>query len=102
MITYTVTGTVSWTATVAFEYGQGYRSQRSHAPALGHRQRQPADDHKSTTSAVQASSGSTGNVAAGRTLVYTIVVSNTGPGSLSDATVDDPFPANLTNVSYTW
>ncbi len=43
-----------------------------------------------------------GNVTAGQTLTYTIIVSNTGtlPGSINGGTVSDPFPANFTATNY--
>ncbi len=34
-------------------------------------------------------------------VTYTIVVSNSGPSDAVDAVVSDPFPAELTNISYT-
>jgi uncharacterized repeat protein (TIGR01451 family) len=39
--------------------------------------------------------------AAGISVQYTIVVSNTGPNSVTGATVSDTFSANLTNVTWT-
>ncbi|MCA9168387.1 MAG: DUF11 domain-containing protein, partial [Planctomycetales bacterium] len=41
------------------------------------------------------------NVAPGDVLTYEIVVSNDGPADAVNATVEDQFPASLTNVSFT-
>ena len=43
-----------------------------------------------------------GNVTAGQVLTYTIIVSNTGtqPGTITGATVDDPFPANFSATNF--
>ena len=38
---------------------------------------------------------------AGTTVIYTIVASNNGPGSVTGATVADPFPASLQSVTWT-
>ena len=37
----------------------------------------------------------------GDTLTYTIVVSNTGPDAVTAASVTDPFPSNVTGITYT-
>ncbi len=42
-----------------------------------------------------------GNVSPGNSLIYTIVVTNAGPGAVTGASVADPFPAALTAVTYT-
>jgi uncharacterized repeat protein (TIGR01451 family) len=43
----------------------------------------------------------TGNVIPGQTLTYTVVVSNTGTGNVTGASVTDPIPADFTSDSYT-
>jgi uncharacterized repeat protein (TIGR01451 family) len=44
---------------------------------------------------------STGNVTPGQSLTYDVVVSNTGTGSVTGATIADPLPANFTSGSWT-
>ena len=44
---------------------------------------------------------STGNVTNGQTLVYTITISNSGPGSVTGVAVSDPLPSEFTSGSYT-
>ena len=40
-------------------------------------------------------------VVSGQTTIYTIVVSNAGPSTATNARVQDPFPAAVTSVSWT-
>ncbi|MEM1182450.1 MAG: hypothetical protein AAGM22_29150, partial [Acidobacteriota bacterium] len=50
--------------------------------------------------AITKDNGTT-SVTAGDTTTYTIVVSNNGPSTVTDAAVADTFPASLTNCSFT-
>ncbi len=99
-ITYTVTGTVASTATTSL-------SNTATATATNGTTTQATDnDNLLTITKVDNRGGSsitpsTGTVTPGSTLSYTIVVSNTGPGTITGAAVSDPFPSNLTGVSYT-
>ena len=44
---------------------------------------------------------STGNVVPSQSLTYTVVVSNTGPGSVTGATIADPIPSDITGDTWT-
>ena len=94
--TYTVTGTVTGTNTQSArdcEHGHGYRSPNGHA---GTSTSATDKDDLLTITKVDnqggsSITGSTGTVTPGNSLSYTIVVSNTGPTTVTGATVSDPF-----------
>ena len=99
-ITYTVNGTVSSTATTSLS------NTATLTPPVGTPIQATDDDNLVTITKVDDHGGSsivpsTGTVTPGSTLTYTIVVNNTGPGTVTGAAVSDPFPSNLTGVSYT-
>ncbi len=101
-ITYTITGTVISTATGSFS------NTATVTPPVGNSQTATDTDnvvHLTITKLDDAGGSSitpsTGNVTPGQTLVYTVVVSNTGPGSLTGATITDPIPADITGAAWT-
>ena len=99
-ITYTVMGTVATTATTSL-------SNTATVTATNGATTSATDnDNLLTITKVDNVGGSsivpsTGTVTPGSSLTYTIVVSNTGPDTVTDASVSDPFPANLTGITYT-
>ncbi len=104
-ITYTVTGTVSGTATGTLINPASI----SDTPPNGTPTSTTATDTDNVMTIFKADSagGSSnpvmiGNVTAGQVLTYTIIVSNTGtqPGTITGATVDDPFPANFSATNF--
>lgn len=60
----------------------------------------PRGDQARTDLAITKDDGVT-SVVPGELLTYTIVVANNGPSPVVGATVTDPFPVALTNVTYT-
>ncbi len=99
-ITYTVTGTVAQAATTSLS------NTATVTATNGATTHATDNDNLLTVTKVDNRGGSsitpsTGTVTPGSTLTYTIVVSNTGPGTVMAASVSDPFPSNLTGVSYT-
>ena len=101
-ITYTITGTVVSTAT-------GTISNTATVTPPGGTSKTATDTDKladlSITKVDNAGGSSitpsTGNVLQGQSLTYTVVVSNTGPGSVTGATISDPIPADLTGDTWT-
>ena len=101
-ITYTITGTVSGTAT-------GTLSNTATVTPPGGTAKTATDNDNLadlTITKVDNAGGSsitpsTGNVAPGQSLTYTIVVSNTGPGNVTGATITDPIPADLAGDTWT-
>jgi uncharacterized repeat protein (TIGR01451 family) len=105
-ITYTVTGTVSPTAAGAIS-----NTATVTAPA-GIADANPANNVANDTDTLVPATPATADlgifktdgaatVAAGSSLTYTIIVSNTGPSAVIGATVADTFPASLTGVTFT-
>jgi uncharacterized repeat protein (TIGR01451 family) len=101
-ITYTVTGTVSSTATGTLL--NTVNVTPANGAALAANDADNLVDLSVTKSDNVGGSSVTptvGNVIPGQTVVYTIVVSNTGNGNLTGATISDPIPAAFTSDSWT-
>jgi uncharacterized repeat protein (TIGR01451 family) len=101
-ITYTITGTVSATATGSFS------NTATVTPPVGTPKTATDTDNLPDLSITKVDDAggssitpSTGNVTNGQTLTYTITVSNTGPGNVSGVSVSDPLPVELMTASYT-
>ena len=101
-ITYVVTGTVSAAATGTLT------NTATVTPPVGTPKSATDVDNLPNLSITKVDNAggssitpSTGNVTPGQTLVYTIVVGNSGPGSVTGAHVNDPFPANFTSDTFT-
>ncbi len=101
-ITYVITGTVSPTAT-----GTLSNTASVTPPGAGPLTATDTDNLANLSiSKVDNAGGSsitpsTGHVIPGQTLVYTVVVSNTGTGNVTGAAVTDPLPGNFTGDSWT-
>ncbi len=101
-IVYTVIGTVSPSATLAFT------NTATVTPPNGTPINAPDTDNPIVLSIIKTDSagGSSvtnaqGNVLPGQLLTYTVTVSNAGPGSVTGASVTDPLPASFTSGTYT-
>ncbi|HEX4147174.1 MAG TPA: SdrD B-like domain-containing protein [Pirellulales bacterium] len=101
-ITYTITGTVSSTATGTFS------NTASVAPPIGSPKTATDSDNLPNLSITKTDNAggssitpSTGNVTPGQSLTYSVVVSNTGPGGVTGATITDPIPSDLTGITWT-
>ncbi|HEX4145524.1 MAG TPA: hypothetical protein VHY91_18605 [Pirellulales bacterium] len=101
-ITYTVTGTVNPTATGSFS------NTATVTPPVGTAKSATDTDNIAnlTITKVDNAGGSSitpsiGNVSPGQTLVYTIVVGNSGPGNVYGAKINDPIPTDLTGDTWT-
>jgi uncharacterized repeat protein (TIGR01451 family) len=93
-ITYTVIGTVSSTATGTLV------NTATVTPPSGTPTMATVTDNLAHLTIVKTASQTT-SVTPGQSLTYTVVVSNTGTGSVTGATITDPVPTNFTNVTYT-
>jgi uncharacterized repeat protein (TIGR01451 family) len=98
-ITYTVTGTVGGTVTAALTNTASVTAPDG-TIATAVDQDNLLSITKVDSRGGSSVTGASGTVAAGESLTYTIVVSNSGPGTVSGASVSDAFPANLTDASY--
>ena len=104
-ITYVVTGTVSPTATGTLT------NTATVTPPVGTAKSATDVDNivlpaNLTITKVDNAGGSSitpsiGNVSPGQSLVYTIVVGNSGPGNANGAKITDPIPADLTGDTWT-
>ncbi len=100
-ITYTITGTVLSTATGTFSNTATVTPSGGLTIPATDTDNLPNLSITKSDNAGGSSPSTVGNVTPGQTLIYTITVSNTGPGSVSGASVTDPLPSSLTNASYT-
>ena len=96
-ITYTVTGTISPAATGSIV------NTATVTPIVGTAVSAADTDSLANLSITKVDNAggssitpSTGNVIPGQTLTYTVVVSNTGTGNVTGASVTDPIPADIT------
>ncbi len=101
-IVYTVIGTVSPSATLAFT------NTATVTPPNGTPINAPDTDNPIGISIIKIDSagGSSvtnaqGNVLPGQLLTYTVTVSNAGPAGVTGASVTDPLPASFTSGTYT-
>jgi uncharacterized repeat protein (TIGR01451 family) len=101
-ITYTISGTVSSTATGTLT------NTATVTPPIGASKSATDTDNLADLSITKVDNAggssitpSTGNVTPGQSLTYTVVVSNTGPGNITGATITDPIPADITGDTWT-
>lgn len=104
-ITYTITGTIDAAATGTL------LSVATVGAPLGVTDPNSANNSVTDSNVVSTeadlsitktdNSATPGSVVPGTPLTYTIVVSNTGPGDVTGATVADTYPADFTGVTYT-
>ena len=103
-ITYTVTGTVSPTATGTFS------NTATVTPSSGSAKSATDTDcvslpklwiTKVDNTGGSSITSSNGNVTPGEWLTYTVVVGNSGPGTVTGASITDPIPADLTGGTWT-
>ncbi len=94
-VTYVITGTVNPTATGTLS------NTASVTPSGGTAKTATDNDNLANLSITKVDNAGGSSITPGQTLVYTVVVSNTGTGNVTGATIADPLPGNFTGDSWT-